>query len=154
MWSIVDASGLSWRRWLGYVAVGAAGWLVHSVIGALLSKLFVPSPEDLRGLQAMLPHSLAERALWAVFAVCVGVCEELIYRGYLLQQFRSWRRSPVVAIALQTLSYALVHLALPPQMLAGVAILGLLLGCLAVWQRSVLPGMILHVGVGLAQVRR
>ena len=150
MWNIVDASPLSWRRWLRYFVIGAAGWLVYSVVGAPLSKLFVPVPEDLRGLQAMLPHSPVERALWAAFAVCVGICEELIYRGYLLQQFRSWTRSSAAAVVLQALCYSLVHLALPPQMLVGVLLLGTLLGGIAVWQRSLLPGMILHVGVGLA----
>ena len=37
-------------------------------------------------------------------------------------------------------------------MIASVALLGLYLGALAVWQKSLVPGMIAHVGIGLAAV--
>jgi membrane protease YdiL (CAAX protease family) len=97
----------------------------------------------------MLPHTTPERTLWVAFALTAGVCEEVVYRGYLLQQFRALTGSTLAALVLQTVCYTLTHLALPPQMLIGVVVLGLLLGGLAVWQKSLVPGMILHVGVGL-----
>lgn len=150
MRTLIDGSSWSGPRWLRYLGIGIAGWITYLALGAGLSKVFHPSLEALRGLQAMLPHSTVERAMWAAFAVTAGVCEEVVYRGYLLRQFQAWTGSTFAALVLQALCYSLVHVILPLQMLAGVIVLGLLLGGLAVWQKSLVPGMILHVGVGLA----
>ncbi len=98
----------------------------------------------------MLPKAPVERVLWAGFALSAGICEEVVYRGYLLRQFRALTGSTLAAFVLQALCYSVVHLVLPIQMLVGVGVLGLLLGGLAVWQKSLVPGMVLHVGVGLA----
>jgi hypothetical protein len=98
----------------------------------------------------MLPHAPFERVLWVGFALTAGLCEELVYRGYLLKQFKALTDSTLAAIVLQALVYGLAHLVLPAQVGVSVGLLGVLLGVLAVWQRSLVPSMILHVGVGLA----
>jgi hypothetical protein len=150
MRALVDDARWTVLRWLRYLTIGLAGWVAYLAMGAGLSKVLHPSLEALRGLAAMLPHSPAERTLWAVFAVTVGVCEEIVYRGYLMRQFQALTSNTFVAIVLQAFCYGLVHLFFPVQMLAGVVVLGLLLGGLAVWQKSLVPGMVLHVAVGLA----
>jgi membrane protease YdiL (CAAX protease family) len=146
---IDDSQGSGWR-WLRYLAIGVAAWILYLALGAGLSNLLHPSPEALRGLQAMLPKAPVERMGWAAFAFTAGVCEEVVYRGYLLRQLRALTGNTFAALILQALCYSVVHLVLPIQMLVGVFALGLLLGVLAVWQKSLVPGMILHVGVGLA----
>jgi CAAX protease family protein len=147
--ALIDDSKWTALRWLRYLAIGAAGWIAYLAIGAGLSKFFHPNPAALLGLQSMFPHSPMERMMWAAFAVTAGVCEEVVYRGYLLRQFRALTGNTFAAVVLQALCYGLVHLVLPVQSLAGVVVLGLLLGGLAVWQKSLVPGMILHTGVGL-----
>jgi hypothetical protein len=148
--ALIDNARWTVPRWLRHLGIGIAGWIAYLALGAGLSKVFHPNLKALRGLQAMLPHSTIERALWAAFAVTAGVCEEVVYRGYLLRQFQALTGSTFVALVLQALCYSFVHVILPLQMVAGVMVLGLLLGGLAVWQKSLVPGMILHVGVGLA----
>lgn len=150
MRTLIDDSKWTGLRWLRYLAIGVAGWIAYLAIGAGLSAMLHPSLEALRGLQAMLPKTTGERALWAAFALTAGICEEIAYRGYLLRQFRALTGSTLAALILQTLGYSVVHLSLPIQFLPGVAVLGLLLGGLAVWQKSLVPGMVLHVAVGLA----
>lgn len=152
MRTLVDDSRWTLLHWLRYLAIGFAGWVAYLAIGAGLSKMLHPSAEALRGLAAMLPHSPAERTLWAAFAVSAGVCEEIVYRGYLMRQFQALTGNRFVAVVLQALCYGLVHLAFPVQMLVGVLALGLLLGGIAVWQKSLVPGMILHVAVGLVAI--
>jgi CAAX protease family protein len=147
--ALIDDSPWTARRWLRYLAVGLTGWIAYLVVSALLSKIAQPSAQSLRALQAMLPHSTIERAVWAAFAIAVAVCEEVVYRGYLLQQFRAMTGSTAGAVLLQALGYSLVHLVLPKEMLPGIVILGLLLGGIAAWQKSLVPGMILHAAVGL-----
>jgi hypothetical protein len=97
----------------------------------------------------MLPQAPGESALWVAFALSVAVCEELVYRGYLFRQFRALTGSTLVAVLLQGVAFGLAHLVLPIEMLVSVSLLGLLLGALAVWQKSLIPGMILHAGTGL-----
>lgn len=147
--ALIDNSKWTTLGWLRYLAIGAAGWIAYLAIGAGMSKLFHPNPAALLGLQSMFPHSPVEKMMWVAFAVTAGVCEEVVYRGYLLRQFRALAGNTFAAVVLQALCYGLVHLVLPIQSLAGVVVLGLLLGGLAVWQKSLVPGMILHTGVGL-----
>lgn len=149
MRALIDDSRGGRLRWLRYLAIGVSGWFLYVALGAGLSNLLHPSPEALYGLQAMLPKAPVERAMWAAFAFTAGVCEEIVYRGYLLRQLRALTGNTFAALILQALCYSVVHLVLPVQMLVGVVALGLLLGVLAVWQKSLVPGMILHVGVGL-----
>jgi membrane protease YdiL (CAAX protease family) len=150
--TLVDDSTWTGLRWLRYLGIGIAAWVAWMVISFGLGTVLRPDTEQLRGLQAMFPKTPLERVLWVGFALTAGLCEELVYRGYLLKQFRTMTDSPLAAIVLQALVYGLAHLVLPVQMVISVGLLGVLLGVLAVWQRSLVPGMILHVGVGLAAI--
>lgn len=88
-------------RWPRSLFIGVAAWILNLAVGAGLSTVLHPSLEALRGLQAMLPHALTEKALWAGFALTAGVCEEVVYRGYLLRQFRALTGSTFAALILQ-----------------------------------------------------
>ena len=59
---------------------------------------------------AMLPRTPLEWLLWACVSLTAGICEELIFRGYLQQQFTAWTRQPVLAILLASLAFGSVHL--------------------------------------------
>ena len=85
--------------------------------------------------------------MWAVCASGASLCEEVVYRGYLLRQFRAATGTLAAAIPLQALVYVLAHLVLPLQMLLPIGVLGLFLGAIAAWQRSLVPGMIVHSGI-------
>jgi membrane protease YdiL (CAAX protease family) len=50
----------------------------------------------------------------------------------------------------QSAVYGAAHLALPLELVISVTLLGILLGGLALWQRSLVPGMILHAAIGLS----
>jgi CAAX protease family protein len=149
MHDLLDHAQSKTRRWLRYSAVAVAGVILWMVIGAVLSAVLRPSAADLRGLMAMLPKSAAERTLWSLFSLSAGICEEIAYRGYLMRQIQAWSGSAGIALAVQALVYALAHLALPIEMVISVALLGLLLGAIAVWQKSLVAGMIVHAAVGV-----
>lgn len=137
------------HRWHRHLFVGLAGWVLWTLASGALGTALKPSPAQLAGLAAMLPHTLPERALWVVFAVVAGVGEEILYRGYLMRQFHAWTRNAWAGLALQALVYAGAHVVLPGAMVASVGLLGLTLGALALWRRSLVPGMVMHVAIGL-----
>jgi membrane protease YdiL (CAAX protease family) len=147
--SLIDSSRLTVWRYLRYLAVGIAAWIFWLAAGAGLGIILRPSPEDLAGVMAMLPKTPPESGVWIAFALTAGIVEEFVYRGYLFRQFQAWTGSVAVAVALQAVVYATAHVALPVEMVISAGLMGLLLGAMAVWQKSLVPGMIMHVAVGL-----
>jgi membrane protease YdiL (CAAX protease family) len=150
--SLLDAAPWTAARWFRYTAIGLAGFVFWLMLGAALGALLPPSAEQLRGVAAMLPHTPGERLLWVAFALSAGICEEILYRGYLLRQFGALARNRSAAVVIQAVVYGLGHLALPFEMVVSVTLLGLLLGVIAVWQKSLGPGMILHSCTGLMAI--
>ncbi|GAX02800.1 immunity protein PlnI, membrane-bound protease CAAX family [Secundilactobacillus pentosiphilus] len=86
----------------------------------------------------------------------VGICEETVFRGYLLNRLRKMIDSQQTALIIQAILFALIHLprylttypALPIltilSQLVTVAILGYLFGWLFLKSRSLWPGIIVH----------
>jgi len=92
----------------------------------------------------LLPVTAAEKALWILLALTAGICEEAIFRGYLQRQFTAWTGSAAVAIILQALVFGAGHIYQGFLRTIPIAMLGLMLGTLARWRKTVRPGMITH----------
>ncbi len=76
-------------------------------------------------------------------------CEEILYRGYLLRQFRALTGSPAIALLLQAVVFAMGHISLGMAFTISVSLLALCLGALALWQKSLVLGMVIHAGISL-----
>lgn len=146
---LVDDAPWTITRWLRYTAIGVAGLLFWLAFQAGLGSILKPSRVQLDGVAAMLPHTSVERLLWVGVALGGGILEEVVYRGYVMRQCRAVGGHWPVAVLLQAALYSSGHLALPPEMVVAVGLLGVLLGLIALWQKSLVPGMILHSGLGL-----
>lgn len=92
-------------------------------------------------------QGLDHPALWALYvlllALLPAVSKEIAFRGFILNGLRK-RFQPWPAILISSFLYAIYHMnvfVLLPAFVFGVA-----LGVLAVRSRSVVPGMILHLG--------
>ncbi|MFT7625115.1 MAG: membrane protease YdiL (CAAX protease family) [Myxococcota bacterium] len=96
---------------------------------------------------------LQAAGIFAAIAVIAPICEELFFRGYLLDRFA--RLGPAVAIALQAGLFALYHgdlYGLPVYLVSGVA-----LGVLRLASGSLVPAMVLHAGnnaLGILEIVR
>jgi sodium transport system permease protein len=86
-----------------------------------------------------------------LFAVIPAVCEEVAFRGYILSGLEHTYR-PRTAIVLSALLFAFMHVLLSLfQQFFNAALLGLVLGLLAVRSGSLLPGIVFHaINNGLA----
>jgi len=147
---LIDANPWTFRRLATYLLLALAGGVVWAICQNLLGKLLNAGPEQIRRiLVAYMPRSAHETALWVLLALSAGFCEECIYRGYLLRQFRSWTGSAPLSIVLQAALFGFAHAAMPWQLIVTAACYGVLLGCLAAWQKSLVPGMFLHAGFDL-----
>jgi uncharacterized protein len=92
---------------------------------------------------ALTPKSIPELLVWLVLAWSAGYAEELVFRGYLMRLFTSATRSAIAAIILQGICFGLAHGYYGRAMLA-IMVHGVLLGALAHWRKSLLPGMLAH----------
>lgn len=107
-------------------------WLV----GWLLRARYNPA--------AILPTTAVELVLWLLLAATAGFCEELIFRGYFSRQFGAWSGRRIVGVVLQGVVFGLAHGYQGWRMMALITVFGWMFGALALWRRSLLPGMLAH----------
>jgi membrane protease YdiL (CAAX protease family) len=84
------------------------GIAVVLVLGILLqpSRLV----HNRAAVSAVAPHSAIELSLWILVSLTAGLCEEFLFRGYLLQQFRRWSGSVPLAIGASALVFGSLHI--------------------------------------------
>jgi membrane protease YdiL (CAAX protease family) len=115
LWSAVEAG---WQRWL------AAG---HAA-----------------SIQPLLPQRVLEMALWVVLSISAGICEEVVFRGYLQCQFKALTRSGLAGVALQAVLFGISHGYQGFEATLKITTYGALFGLLVMWRKSLRPGMIAH----------
>ena len=95
-------------------------------------------------VQGMLPREPLGRVLWVAVSVSAGFCEEVAFRGYCQRQFAALTRSRWIGLLLQALLFGVCHAYEGLQACLKIALYGILFGLLALWRRSLRPGMICH----------
>lgn len=123
--------------WFGsLIVLGAAGYLLR------FTRLH---PEDIRGVVSrMAPSSPGELALWLALAISAGICEELIIRGYLQQQFSALTQQVWLGIAISAVFFGLAHGYEGASGVLLIALYGAFFGVLAHLRRSLRAGMFAH----------
>ena len=101
-------------------------------------------------VSALLPRTGAERLVWALVAVGVGFCEEVVYRGYLQTQLAAFTGSVRWGVLLQAALFGIAHAEQGWGSALRIAGYGLVFGILARVRRSLLPSIASHVILDLA----
>lgn len=83
------------------------GMAVALVLGLLLRPTHLS--HKLTAVSAIAPHNFFELPVWILVSLTAGVCEEFLFRGYLLRQFGRWFGGVAPAISLSTLIFACMH---------------------------------------------
>ncbi len=136
----------AWRSILRDLGLAISFLIVANVVlgleGALLTRILQgPSQATMR---AFLPQGGMESAVFLLLTVTAGLCEETIFRGYLQRQFTGWTGSAALGIALQAILFGGYHAHLGWFSVTTNTVGAILYGALAVWRRSLRPGMIAH----------
>jgi uncharacterized protein len=147
--ALVDESPWNVGRWTRYLGLGIAAWLLWMIFSGALSFFATPTPEELQAVLKFLPRGPIEKSCWILFALITNFCEEVLYRGYLMRQFRSFTGSTTLALLLQAVVFGLGHVSLGMALMLSVSLLALFLGALALWQKSLIPGMIAHISLSV-----
>lgn len=123
LWGTWEVVGTAWVRWLGQ---GHAA-----------------------SIQSLLPRRPVEILLWIAVSASAGICEEVVFRGYFQKQFEAFTRSAWIALLLQAALFGISHGYQGVQACLRIAALGALYGLLALWRRSLRPGIIAHAGTDI-----
>lgn len=118
----------------------------------LLHEVFGPDPlaEQLALKNLIEARNLGQGMLVVTCLVAlVPATEELFFRGFLMFGITR-RHGPAVGLIASSVLFGLMHLGAVPAIYATCA--GFLLGMLALWTRSVFPGIALHAAVNSVPV--
>jgi len=144
------APPVGWRAWVGFAL--PLGYIVLVVLqgraivasSSTLSRL----RSKLQPLHALIPHTRDEYRLFVPLAVTAGICEEFLFRGYLVWVLAFWIGVLPGAIVSMVV-FGLAHGYQGGKFGFRAFGVGVVLGVMALVTRSLLPGMLLHAAIDL-----
>jgi uncharacterized protein len=134
-----------------------------SIVAALVIALAIShsralfNPEALQKVRAQMraarvervvPHTRSEFVMFFFLSLSAGICEELLYRGFLLWYVRP-HLGVVLAIVVSSVAFGLGHAYQGVQGMFATAAVGAILGVLYVVTGSLLLPMIVHALIDL-----
>jgi len=143
----LPAKGRSlWTSVAGAALVGIGLFVVGAA--AVLVLVGESGSVEMRALAARLIKLVMERPIWMswlLIAVLPAVCEEIVFRGWVLSGLAGERPDAIrrgAAVAAQAAFFAAVHLL--PERMPTTFVLGLVVGWMAMATGSLLPGIVCH----------
>jgi membrane protease YdiL (CAAX protease family) len=82
------------------VAIAIPFWIVWEAAGRFTH--FILGPDQAKKIDILLPETILEILLWVGVSISAGICEEIVYRGYLQRQFLAltgsllWTNAPTL----------------------------------------------------------
>ena len=124
------------------LAVGV--WAVWMVVEKGWDRLLGAS--HAASIETYLPQRAVEILLWIGVSISAGICEEFVFRGYFQKQFEAFAHTRWIGLILQAVLFGISHGYQGVQACMQIAVFGGLYGLLALWRKSLRPGMIAHAG--------
>src|SRR5689334_5162155 len=123
-----------------FVCIGVLAGLGYLVGLADTSRV----DEAKRLLQAIGPRSGRELLFWVLLSSSAGFCEEIIFRGYLQRQFAALLGNVWIGMLISAGIFGLSHGYEGSRRMLLIAVYGALFGTLAIFRKSLRPGMMAH----------
>jgi len=133
--------------WIFACAVTAAV-LVQTVVSIALRERLARDPKtiaSLRHILPMLPRTGDEQRWWIALSVTAGICEEILFRGFLFFYFQQiWGQPLWLALVGSSAVFGLAHIYQGLKHGGITGVLGLVMGGLYAATGSVLIPIVLH----------
>ncbi len=136
-------------RLLGaFLVAGALGMLVYGQSSTALADAETrrEARAQITDLRPMLPHTPGEYAWFRPVAWTAGICEEILYRGYLPWLFGLYT-DDLTAFGLATLIFGVGHAYQGPGGIVKTTIVGAVMSLLTWASGSLVPAIALHVAI-------
>ena len=164
LFAISPSSGeISWllpHPWVRYLVEALIAILViMSVVlpvGIVTWKKLTKRPRKyssaaLKSFSYFFPATWTERRWWVFVAITAGICEEIVFRGFLLHYLHvfPWTLNLTLALLISSVIFGLNHLYQGAGGVAGTAIVGFLFGLLFLLTGDLLLPIIFHGAMDL-----
>ena len=134
------------REWLTDIGAAAIFWIwamaVLAAIAVVLKLAGLNMPE--KTIAGLAPHTAMEMLLWVLLSVSAGICEELVFRGYLLQQFTRMSGKVWIGVLCSSLLFGGAHGYEGAGGMIAITAYGAMFCVLAIRRRSLRAGMMAH----------
>ncbi len=125
------------------LAISVGFWITALVVLAS-TALAIHVPRASQSVRALLPQTRLEIVLWILTSLSAGICEEIIFRGYLQRQFCAWVGSIPGGILLSAAVFGAGHIYQGGKHAIVIGVYGVLFGILAEMRKSLRPGIMVH----------
>jgi len=127
--------------------------IIVLLIGAQKKQKKKASPQQvdnsLDRVRRLLPKNPTERAVWIVVSMTAGVCEEVLYRGWLLSLFAATLGSLWLGLLISSIIFGFAHAYQGRPAILGTGVIGAVFGFLFIFSGSLIPGQVLHAAMDL-----
>lgn len=152
-WRLLYVNGdLSWQLGAGLVLAAVVIGVLLMQRGAAIKRVRSNPDKTLSfgdALDALLPRTAREFHLFNHVSFAAGVCEELIFRGFLLALLTSLS-GLYVGVLLSAMLFGLCHAYQGVNGIIKTGLFGLVFTLIVVATGSLLPAIIIHVAVDIA----
>jgi len=135
----------------GFAVAFVAGSLLQVVLTRRSGKLRDKTLKAFKGLAFILPITQEERSWFALVSVTAGICEEVLYRGFLIRYLADgpWHAGLWIALAVASISFGLAHGYQGLSGIIGTGLVGAVMGVIFLATGSLWLPMALHALVDL-----
>ena len=153
-WSTLWLDGIRpLRFFLGCLL--AVGVIIFFVLQARKVQKALAQPKVAASLRekfafayALVPGTAGERRTFWLLSITAGVCEEIIYRGFLIWLVAKWT-GLIAAVVISSSVFGLGHIYLGVAQVPRTAIIGFVLAIVVVASGSILPAILIHAAIDL-----
>ena len=138
--------GWGWLgRDIGYAAIfWIIAYTVLAVTRLLLQHMHIGKSGLPAKVLALAPSTPLQFFLWFLVCVTAGICEEFIFRGYLLRQFSSLGGKVWLGVVISSLIFGASHGYEGIAVMLVIFVYGVLFCLLVLKSKSLRPGMMAH----------
>jgi membrane protease YdiL (CAAX protease family) len=122
---------------LAFVLIYASASGVHALL---------PNPAINNPLLSATPHGVEGAVVWIGLSISAGICEEIVFRGYLQRQLSSMTGNVGIAIVVQAIVFGIGHVYEGLTSVSAIVLHGLVLGIVAQWRGNIRAGIVEHAG--------
>jgi membrane protease YdiL (CAAX protease family) len=142
LWTLAGGRWNSWKSVAVDLGIVAPFWVISE--GAAYAVAWLLGPGSAKTVDSLRPHSLLEVLIWIGTCATAGICEEMVFRGYLQRQFHALSGSVVLAVLAQGVIFGLFHAYQGWRNVIVISVVGALYGALAAWSKNLRANIVAH----------
>jgi membrane protease YdiL (CAAX protease family) len=141
---LLGVIGLPWTSFVVWTVFALAA------IGALVAAFKAFGIAETAMLQQLIPQTGPEKLIYVLVCLTAGICEELIFRGFLIAALRAATGSVGLAVMLAAGAFGIAHAHQDSAGALRATLLGLVLSVPLLVSGSLYPGIAAHAIIDLA----